>query len=51
MTIKEDAHTTTILVVHHNDWTPQQLPITTNVDNHILATIPPHAINYEPTPE
>ena len=51
MATKEDTHTVTILIVYHDDWTTQQLPIATNADIHILATIPPHAINYDPKPE
>jgi hypothetical protein len=51
MAAKEDIHTTTILIIHHNDWTPQQPPITTKEDIHVIATIPPHAIRYNPTPE
>ena len=41
MAAKEDKHTATILIVNHNDWTPQQLPITNKADVHILTTIPP----------
>ena len=29
----------------------QQLPLTTNTNIHIIATIPPHTIQYNPTPE
>jgi hypothetical protein len=50
MAAKEDAQTITILIINHKDWTPQQLPLT-NPDTHILATIPPHTIQYNPTPE
>jgi hypothetical protein len=49
MAAKEDAQTITILIINHKDWTPQQLPVT-NPDIHILATIPSHTIQYNPTP-
>ena len=48
---KEDARTITILIVNHKDWTIPQLPLTTNSDTHIMATIPPHTIQCDPTPE
>jgi DNA-directed RNA polymerase subunit L len=51
MAAKEDTNTFTILIVNHNDWTSQQIPITTKDDIHILATISPHTIKYNPTPE
>jgi hypothetical protein len=51
MTTKEDPNTTTILIINHKDWTSQQIPLTKNTDVHILATIPPHTIQYTPTPE
>ena len=44
MAAKEDTNTITILIVNHNEWTPQQLPITTKNDRHTLTTIPPHTI-------
>ena len=50
MATKEDANTITILIVNHNDWTTQQIPFTTKVDIHTLATIPPHTKQYSPTP-
>ena len=48
---KEDAHTITILIVNHKDWTPQQLPITKHVDIHTIVIVPPHTINFDPTLE
>jgi hypothetical protein len=48
---KEDTNTATILIINHNDWTPQQIPLTTSGDIHTFATIPPHTILYNPTPE
>jgi hypothetical protein len=51
MAAKEDTNTFTILVVNHNDSTSQQIPINTKDDIHILATIPPHTIQYNPTSE
>ena len=51
MAAKEDVDTVTILIINHNDWTPQQFPISTKEDIHILATIPQHTIQYNPTPE
>ena len=39
------------LILNHKDWTPQQLPIDTYADLHTIATIPPHTIQYNPTPE
>ena len=48
MAAKEDAQTITILIVNHMDWTPQQLPLTTNAKIHMMATIPPHTIHYGP---
>jgi ribonuclease HI len=50
MAAKEDAQTLTILIINHKDWTPQQIPLI-NHDIHILATIPPHTIIYNPTPK
>ena len=46
MAAKEDVDTITILIINHNDWTPQQFPISTKKDIHILATIPPYTIQY-----
>jgi hypothetical protein len=51
MAAKEDTNTITILITNHNDWTPQQLQFNTKGDIHILITIPPHTIQYKPTPE
>ena len=51
MAAKEDEHTTTILIVNYKDWTTQQLPLKDHADIHIIATIPPHTIQYVPTPE
>jgi hypothetical protein len=51
MEAKEDTNTATILIINHNDWTPQQISLTTSGDIHTLATIPPHTILYNPTPE
>lgn len=51
MWCKRLINTITILIVNHNDWTPQQLPITTNGDIHTITTIPPHTIQYNPTLE
>ena len=45
MATKEDAHIVTILLVHHNDWTTQNLSINTTTYIHTIMTIPPH-----PTP-
>ena len=50
MAAKEDARTITILIINHKDWTPQQLPLT-NLDIYIIATIPPHTIQSNPTPK
>ena len=50
MATKEDAQTITILIVNHKDWAPQKLPLT-NTNIHIMATIPPHTIQYNPTPK
>jgi hypothetical protein len=41
---KEDTNTITILILNHNDWTTQQVPITTKGDIHTLTTIPTHTI-------
>ena len=38
---KEDINTTTIHIINHNDWTSQQISLTTNADTHTLATNPP----------
>jgi hypothetical protein len=46
MAAKEDTNTITILIINHNDWTLQRIPITTTGDIHTLATIPPHTILY-----
>jgi hypothetical protein len=51
MAAKEDPQTITILIVNHKDWTTQTLPITTKPDIHVMTTIPPHTIQYKPTPE
>jgi hypothetical protein len=51
MAAKEDARTITILIANHKDWTPQQLPLTANTDIRVMATIPPHSIQYDPTPK
>jgi hypothetical protein len=51
MATKEDPNTTTILIINHKDWTSQQILLTKNTDVHIMATIPPHTIQYTPTPE
>ena len=51
MAAKEDPNTVTILIVNHRDWTTQNLPLTAKPDIHVMATIPPHAIQYKPTPE
>ena len=51
MAAKEDPNTATILIINHNDWTPQQIPLIENKDIHIMTTIPPHTISYNPTPE
>ena len=42
MATKEDPNTATILIINHNDWTPQQISLTENKDIHIMATIPPY---------
>ena len=46
MAAKEDTNTATIFIINHNDWTPQQIDLTTNNDIHTLVTI-----QYNPTPE
>ena len=51
MTAKDDTNTITILIFNHNAWTPQQFLITTKGDIYTLITIPPHTIQYKPTPE
>ena len=51
MATKEDTSTATILIINHNNWTPQQIALTQNGGIHTLATIPPHTIQYNPTPE
>ena len=51
MAAKEITNTTTILIINHNDWTSQQIDLTTNNDIHTLVTIPPHTIQYNPAPE
>jgi ribonuclease HI len=51
MAAKEDPKTVTILIVNHKDWTTQKLPLTSKPDIHVMATIPPHTIQYKPTPE
>ena len=51
MAAKEDTNTITILIVNHKDWTSQQIPLTANDDIHTMATIPPHTIQYNPSPE
>ena len=51
MATKEDARAITILIVNHKGWTTQQLPLAENTDIHVMATIPPHTIHYDPTPE
>ena len=44
------TNTSTILIINHNDWTTQQIALNNNDDIHTLATIPPHIIQYNPTP-
>ena len=51
MAAKEVKNTTTILIVNHNDWTPQQITLTTNVDIHTLVIIPRQIVQYNPTPK
>lgn len=51
MDAKEDARTIAILITNHKDWTSQQLPLTINTDIHVMATIPPNIIHYNPTAE
>ena len=51
MAAKEDPNTITILIINHNDWTTQQIPLSTQADIHILTTIPPHTLHYSPTPK
>ena len=43
---KEDINTTTIHIINHNDWTSQQISLTTNADTHTLATNPPPLAPY-----
>ena len=51
MAAKEDPNTITILIVNHKDWTTQNLSLTSKPNIHVMATIPPHTIQYKPTPE
>ena len=51
MAAKENTHTSTILIINHQDWTPQKLNLTNVADIHVIATIPPHTMQYKPTPE
>ena len=51
MAAKEDTQTSTILIINHQDWTPQKLTFTKGDDIHVISTIPPHTIQYKPTPE
>ena len=51
MTAKEDTTTTTILIINHTDWTSQTIPLNKHPDIHTIVTIPPHSIQYHPTPE
>ena len=51
MAAKEDTQTITILIVNYNDWTSQHLPLNVDAGIHTIATIPPHIIHYDPTPE
>ena len=51
MAAKEDTQTSTILIINHQDWTPQKLTLTKGVDIHVISTIPPHTIQYKPTPK
>ena len=51
MAAKEDAQTSTLLIINHQDWTPQKLTLGNGADIYVITTIPPHIIQYKPTPE
>ena len=51
MVAKEDTQTIAILIINHANWTPQTIPLNKHPDIHIITTIPPHTIHYNPTPE